>query len=152
MRNSIKLRLIVCSMVLFTCAVGINVFLNSSSVDRLYQDSTISQYGAIGEHLKAKLTRLLEAGQKIEEIRNIQQILAKTEESLKQVPDEDIKLILSHKFCTILLYNCARTVSALVENGLLKETEAGKILEEIQALVREVNSEKEYPGELKRSA
>ena len=85
MKISIKSRLILCSVVLFTIAVGINVFLNSSSVDRLYEDSTISQYSAIGDYLKAKLTEPLESGQKIDEINNIERVLAKTEESIKQV-------------------------------------------------------------------
>ena len=85
MKNTIKLRLIVCSMVLFTIALGINVFLNSSSVDKLYENTIISQYRAIGESLKVKLTEPLKSGQKIYDIRNIKQILARTAESLKQV-------------------------------------------------------------------
>ena len=92
MKKAIKLRLIICSIVLFTVAVGINVLLNSSSVDRLYEDSTISQYGAIGDYLKATLTGTLKSGQKIDEIRNIQQILAKTEASLKQVGFDQTKV------------------------------------------------------------
>ncbi len=88
-------------MVLFTAALGINVFLNSSSVDRLYKDSTISQFSAIGEHLKANLTKSLRSGQKIDEIRNIKQILAKTEESIKQ---SGFKQITTSNIFTITRY------------------------------------------------
>ena len=113
MRNSIKLRLIICSIVLFTTAVGINVFLNSSSVDRLYEDSTISQYGAIGGFLKTTLTEPLKSGQKIHEIKNIQTLLAKTREGLKQVSYEEATL--SNIF-TISQY---RTVFVNFKNQLI---------------------------------
>ena len=132
MRNSIKLRLIVCSLILFTCAVGINVFLNSSSVDRLYQDSTISQYGAIGDFLKAKLTGPLAAGQKIEEIRNIKQILLNTKESLKRVGFEqttltniyaiaryrDVLATLTNKLINLL--NLNQKVAAINDSGQIQ--------------------------------
>jgi predicted MFS family arabinose efflux permease len=93
--------------------VGINVFLNSSSVDRLYQDSSISQYGAIGDFLKAKLAGPLAAGQKIEEIRNIKQILLNTKESLKQVDLEQTALA---NIFTITRY---RAVLANLKNRLI---------------------------------
>ena len=85
MKRSIKFRLIICSLVLFVAALSVNVFLNSSSVDKLYEESTIAKYHAIGENLKRKLAGSLSAGQGIDEIRNIKQILTKTEKSLKKV-------------------------------------------------------------------
>ena len=62
MGNSIKIRLIVSSLVLFLVALGINVFLNSSSVDKLYEESKISHYRGIGEDLLRILTSQLNSG------------------------------------------------------------------------------------------
>ena len=119
MRNPIKLRLIVCTMILFTSAFGINVFLNSSSVDRLYQESTISQYGAIGDYLKENLTEPLESGQKIDEIRKIDQMLAKSVESLKRVGLEQTTLT------NIATVSRNRDILESVKNKLFKLFYAG---------------------------
>ena len=79
----------------------------------MYQDSSISQYGAIGDFLKAKLAGPLAAGQKIEEIRNIKQILLNTKESLKQVDLEQTALA---NIFTITRY---RAVLANLKNRLI---------------------------------
>ena len=140
MKISIKSRLILCSVVLFTIAVGINVFLNSSSVDRLYEDSTISQYSAIGDYLKAKLTEPLESGQKIDEINNIERVLAKTEESIKQVgeakmfSDSDKSHSESGYSVSVALPN--NIIAASTDQNLINSRVPNKTLTEL-------NSEKE---------
>ena len=58
MKKSIKFRLIIGSLVLFTCALGINVILNSSSVDKLCEDSTIARYRLAGDSLQRTLSEL----------------------------------------------------------------------------------------------
>ena len=78
MGNSIKIRLIVSSLVLFLVALGINVFLNSSSVDKLYEESKISHYRGIGEDLLRILSTQLNSGIGIEEISGIEHIMDKT--------------------------------------------------------------------------
>jgi predicted MFS family arabinose efflux permease len=92
MKSAIKIRLIICSLVLFVTALGINVFLNSSSVDRLYDESTIAQYRALGENLKRKLVGSLKTGRSIDKIEDMGQILTRTEENLKQMGSEKTPL------------------------------------------------------------
>lgn len=58
MKPYIKYRLILCSIILFTCALGINVILNSSSVDKLCEETTLAQYRIVGESLQKTLSRL----------------------------------------------------------------------------------------------
>jgi predicted MFS family arabinose efflux permease len=58
MKPNIKYRLILCSIILFTCALGINVILNSSSVDKLCEQTTLAQYRIVGESLQKTLSKL----------------------------------------------------------------------------------------------
>jgi predicted MFS family arabinose efflux permease len=58
MKSYIKYRLIVCSIILFTCALGINVVLNSSSVDKLCEETTLAQYRIVGESLEKTFSKL----------------------------------------------------------------------------------------------
>lgn len=51
MKKTIRFRLILGSITLFTLAFGINVVLNSSSVDKLCEEAKLAQYRIAGENL-----------------------------------------------------------------------------------------------------
>ena len=64
----------------------------------------------------------------------------KAEKLLLQHRKEDLETVISHKFCGILLLTAAKKVEKAVESGVLKSTEAEKVLEELQERLRQVNS------------
>jgi hypothetical protein len=69
---------------------------------------------------------------------------------LHKYKHEDVQIVTSHKFCTILLNSGQHYVSKLVQHGLLKDDEAEHWVKEIEHHLEHVLgcSEKGHPGEL----
>lgn len=72
------------------------------------------------------------------------------EECLNKTPAKELQIAVSHKFCTILLSGGISYVDHLVEIGLLKESEAEHLVEEIERHLDMVMSceETDHPGEI----
>ena len=64
----------------------------------------------------------------------------KAEELFGSYPEEEVKTIVSHYFCSVLLYNDSRFVAELNGKGLIKDTEAQHFLEEIQEALQKVKA------------
>ncbi len=97
MKNSMKSRLMISALALFVIALGINVLLNSTSVDKLYEESTISQYRVIGEGLQRKVEKQLSTGHNIFEIEHLDQTLTKTKKHIQRKTAEESESI-GHSF------------------------------------------------------
>jgi NhaP-type Na+/H+ or K+/H+ antiporter len=69
---------------------------------------------------------------------------------LDTYPAKEVEKVVSHKFCNILLNKGARYIENLNRTGLLKDTEAEEVLEEIQEALQHVNSctAEDHPGEI----
>ena len=74
----------------------------------------------------------------------------KAEKVLDETPEKELQIAVSHKFCTILLSGGIFYVDHLVEIGLLKESEAEHLVEEIEEHLDLVMSceESQHPGEM----
>jgi NhaP-type Na+/H+ or K+/H+ antiporter len=66
--------------------------------------------------------------------------VAAAEAHLLTHKNADIEVVISHKFCSILLLNAARYVERVAASGLLKPIEAEEALEEVQEALHEVDS------------
>jgi hypothetical protein len=69
---------------------------------------------------------------------------------IRTFPERDVEMIVSHKFCTILLTGNAQHVEGLAEARVLKGVEAEEFLEEIQEQLNSIEhcSMKQHAGEL----
>jgi NhaP-type Na+/H+ or K+/H+ antiporter len=69
---------------------------------------------------------------------------------LETYPAKEVVKVVSHKFCNILLNKGARYIENLNRTGLLKDTEAEEVLEEIQEALQHVTScaAEVHPGEI----
>ena len=74
----------------------------------------------------------------------------KATEHLDSHPADDVEVVVSHKFCDILLNKMVQSVEHLSNSRLMKETEAHAFLEAIQDEMFENDAcaESEHPGEL----
>ena len=85
-----KLRLIVSALALLVLALGFNVLLSFTSLQKLYVVSTVSQYRVIAKDLQQKLERSLRFGKDIKKFVGIKQLLEETEGSiLKRISPEN---------------------------------------------------------------
>lgn len=66
--------------------------------------------------------------------------------------EADVELVLSHKFCNILLNSAVKRVEHLTEAMLLKETEAEEFLEEVQHQLDSVDKCRDKHGIVKKDA
>jgi hypothetical protein len=69
---------------------------------------------------------------------------------LATYPAKDVELVVSHKFCNILLNKGARYIEHLNKTGLLKDPETEEIMEEIQEALADLVScdMTHHPGEI----
>jgi len=76
-------------------------------------------------------------------------MVAKAEEHILGFPEEELKLIMSHKMSKILLNQGANFIEEITTNGLLKEQEAGPFIQEIDECLKHVDycTMKKHPGE-----
>jgi NhaP-type Na+/H+ or K+/H+ antiporter len=72
------------------------------------------------------------------------------QECLDKYPAKDVEIVVSHKFCSILLNKGARYIENLNRTGLLKNREAEEVLEKIQNALQHVTScsLEDHPGEI----
>lgn len=66
--------------------------------------------------------------------------VAQAEDVLSWHGRKDLEVVVSHKFCGVLLLDAAKKIEQLAESGLLQPTEAEEFLEEVQKAWHEVNS------------
>ena len=82
MESALRFRLLVSSLILFVVAFGINVILNSSSVDKLCEEAAIASYKVIGENLQRKLVAYFDSEYQGSESDNFEDILNKAKTDL----------------------------------------------------------------------
>lgn len=72
------------------------------------------------------------------------------EACLEKYPAKDVEMVVSHKFCNILLNKGARYIENLNRTGLLKDREAEEVLEKIQHALHQLTScaLEDHPGEI----
>lgn len=93
-------------------------------------------------------SELSEAGKLV--VRESQTEYEKAEAVLTQYDPKEVSLVVSHKFCMILLNGGVSYLAKLVRNGLLKDEEAEHQVKHIEENLRAVLScsMKDHPGEL----
>ena len=127
MGTSIRFRLIVSSLILFITAFGINVILNSSSVDKLCEESTIAKYRVIGENLHRRLSGLLIFDQRIDGIDKIERLFATTKAALLKRRSDDkehsesIQSVSTALFSVSLVLPDGRIAYSTDQDGLGKQ-------------------------------
>ena len=130
MGTSIRFRLIAGSLILFITAFGINVILNSSSVDKLCEESTIAKYRVIGENLHRRLSGLLIFDQRVDGvdgIDNIEHLFATTKAALLKRKSDDrgssgsIQSVSTALFSVSLVLPDGRIAYSTDQNDLAKQ-------------------------------
>ena len=89
MGKALRFRLMASSLALFVVAFGINVLLNSSSVDKLCEEATIARYQVIGENLQRKMAAHLEADFQNPELEDVASIIEKVKIDLIKTKNND---------------------------------------------------------------
>ena len=85
-KRSMKLRLLLSSVVLYVIAVGFSAMFNLGSFDKLYIESNISQYLVIGRNLQRKLESGIRYGKTLNRFIGIDKYLSEAKSDiLKQV-------------------------------------------------------------------
>jgi len=119
----------------------VNRALAFISAHRRAQEHFQSDFNESSEDFKSatQLVRL-ESEEEVEE----------AEKFLLSLDCMDVKIIISHLFCVILLNKTARFVSSLSNNGLLKPREAQAFIEEIEEALAGIHncSQHKHPGEI----
>lgn len=80
--SALKLKLTICSILLFITAVGFNALFNLNSFDKLYIESNVSKYRTIGKDLQRHIEVGLAYGKDIENFHGIQTLLSRTKNAL----------------------------------------------------------------------
>lgn len=79
---TLKLKLIICSVLLFVIAVGFNALFNLNSFDKLYIESNVSKYRTIGKELQRHLELGLSHGKSLHNFLGIETLLHNTKLAL----------------------------------------------------------------------
>lgn len=77
-----KIKLIGGALFLLILALGFNVLLSLNSLEKLYVESTVSQYSALGNDLQRNLENALRFGKAIEKFVGIEKLLEDTKQNL----------------------------------------------------------------------
>lgn len=99
-RMSLRLRLIIFSLLLFVVALGFNVVFTSASLDRLYIDSMMSRYRVTAMDLQRKLETGLRYGKKMADFYGLEKLATKASDDLRATisrenpfsPELDVRL------------------------------------------------------------
>ncbi len=77
-----KLKLIICSTVLFLIAVGFNALFNLNSFDKLYIESNVSKYRTIGDDLRRRIETGLQYGKTLQNYFGMDNLLNETKQTI----------------------------------------------------------------------
>lgn len=89
--NSIKIKLIISSILLLILALGFNTMLSLSSLRDIFIDSTFSKYTAIGNDLKRNIENSIKFGKKFNKLIGMDDTLKEILQYLKQDNSEYFK-------------------------------------------------------------
>ncbi|MDD2390932.1 MAG: MFS transporter [Desulfobacterales bacterium] len=81
-RFSFKAYLIVSALVLLILSLGFNAMLSLTSLEKLYVESTVSQYRVMGKDLQRNIQKSIRFGKKIEKFVGMDSILLKTRQNI----------------------------------------------------------------------
>ena len=77
-------RLVVSSLVLFSVGLGFNAFFTFTSLEKLYEESIVSQYRVIGKDLLRSIENGLRYGKTLHNFIGIEKLLAKTNRDISK--------------------------------------------------------------------
>ena len=89
-KNSMRRRLVLSSLVLFVVGLGFNAFFTFTSLEKLYEESIVSQYRVIGKDLLLSIENGLRHGKTLQNYIGIEKLLARTNLNIsKKITGED---------------------------------------------------------------
>ncbi|MDJ0783469.1 MAG: MFS transporter [Desulfosarcinaceae bacterium] len=145
MKTYIKYRLIICSIILFTSALGINVVLNSSSVDKLCEETILAQYQIVGENLQKTLVKLSDSDDALRDNALMTPILVKANSQLDRIvesghrssQDVDFAESIPERYTTISLIRPDIALSASTDKTVLQQVLASQGTEVLRFLTNQ---------------
>lgn len=90
--RSIQIKLIISAICLLISALGFNVMLTLSSLEKLYIESFVSQYSTVGKELQRKIGKALAFGKSIEKFVGMEGLLTETKENIGQIISDKQKV------------------------------------------------------------
>ena len=129
--NSIRIKLIVSSILLLVLALGFNILLSLNSLEDIYVGSTFSKYSAIGNDLKRNIEKSLKFGKTIDKYFGLNSLLLETKNHLTKKN----RFSFFRKIELIRAYSGLSVSLALPDNQICYSTESSLIHQQLPSEV-----------------
>ncbi len=135
---STRWKLVISALMLLVLALGFNVMLSLSSLEKLYVESVVSKYKVIGKDLQRSLEKSLRFGKNIKKFIGIEKLLIKTRHNLGRRVD------LTGQTLPQSVSESDITVSVSTPNGTILYSTENKLKH--TKLPQNVQVDYQYPG------
>jgi len=129
-RNSVKIKLILSSIILSLLAVGFNTFFTEATIEKLYIEINISEYQVFSKEILRKIENGLYFGKKLNSYVGIQEILlAERENIINKIAQNKSNNIIENKDISISVARLDGEIIYSDNQSLIKSTLPDSILD-----------------------